>query len=867
MESCPTSTVPEAIGRRFKAGLQSVLNGLNKSATGQSPERHAKKMVPLESHLSNGYKNSADHQLQRQASEVVTVDETNGDAILGESEEEDAEAQNCDDTLLEGIDLMDDSNSQPASSCTAVNTLAANEMQSNSKQLLSTSQSTNTTEAAFKSVPALKVSNTLPILKSLPSTLYNETRPDKSSEDVSSVTIHKAPIVSSNDVTQQASNNEIQAVIAANTKKNSEPIIVDENRSTTEQDFENNSGILNNCLKSTKSLICDNPQKNGLSKVGSSEQSSHTLNQTRSLGLPKNSDCPVNSDVKLSATAELTTKPGGDSENSSPIVIVLTSSDFNLDASAEHLPSNTQPLLSPEELRADVNDEVISPPQLNDEPTLICQKSTERSNQKNASSKLKRCMKDLNTPSSANSSELGLEPELKECQNLGDANFTEPTMVHKCKRESHKLYVDHKGSTCITSDDEDGHIPCKKAKLSSSAVEPDDRLNKLISHLSTALDEPTSKPVIHEIIDDEEDDGLEPIHLKKNGLASFYDAIIKSDVVKDSYHEELKQRHKELRIKNNMDSKKIQKILHEMKSVREKLKLINIRPAQRSVSTQLSVEKLQVPLNHSGVKVVKSTVLSHKALSEQRKAIESAKLLAAVNKGRDDWQAKQQSEANAVRLAEQAAKKAAEDKARIAAAAAAANRHIKSSPSLKPPSKTINSGQKIASSASNEVIDLTSEEDSSKPTSPMSSACVGRSKPTSETLRSQSTMVSTPQPIHPAPLPQCPLTGQSGDLLKPNAPRLELTSKEDGIVLQWSMTLTKNHARIATYQIFGYKERPGPITGLEWKKVGDLKALPLPMACTLTQFQTGHKYHFAVRAVDELGRTGPFGAPRSTKLN
>lgn len=33
---------------------------------------------------------------------------------------------------------------------------------------------------------------------------------------------------------------------------------------------------------------------------------------------------------------------------------------------------------------------------------------------------------------------------------------------------------------------------------------------------------------------------------------------------------------------------------------------------------------------------------------------------------------------------------------------------------------------------------------------------------------------------HPAPLPQCPLTGQSGDSLKPNAPRLELTSKEDG---------------------------------------------------------------------------------------
>jgi len=38
------------------------------------------------------------------------------------------------------------------------------------------------------------------------------------------------------------------------------------------------------------------------------------------------------------------------------------------------------------------------------------------------------------------------------------------------------------------------------------------------------------------------------------------------------------------------------------------------------------------------------------------------------------------------------------------------------------------------------------------------------------------------------------------------------------------------------------------------------------MACTLTQFQTGHIYHFAVRAVDEYGRTGDFGIPRSTQL-
>ncbi|XP_054709641.1 uncharacterized protein LOC129219313 [Uloborus diversus] len=112
---------------------------------------------------------------------------------------------------------------------------------------------------------------------------------------------------------------------------------------------------------------------------------------------------------------------------------------------------------------------------------------------------------------------------------------------------------------------------------------------------------------------------------------------------------------------------------------------------------------------------------------------------------------------------------------------------------------------------------------------------------------------------HPAPFPAAP-TYQPNNKLKalPPKPSLKGSKAPNGIILSWNMSVFSSHADIATYQLFAYQESNGPVSSNLWKKVGDVKALPLPMACTLTQFQEGHRYYFTVRAVDTYSRFGPF---------
>jgi hypothetical protein len=55
-------------------------------------------------------------------------------------------------------------------------------------------------------------------------------------------------------------------------------------------------------------------------------------------------------------------------------------------------------------------------------------------------------------------------------------------------------------------------------------------------------------------------------------------------------------------------------------------------------------------------------------------------------------------------------------------------------------------------------------------------------------------------------------------------------------VLSWNMSLNNTHAEISGYQIFAYKESPTDIPRSDlWKEIGNVNALPLPMACSLTK--------------------------------
>ncbi|XP_018520616.1 activating transcription factor 7-interacting protein 1 isoform X3 [Lates calcarifer] len=145
--------------------------------------------------------------------------------------------------------------------------------------------------------------------------------------------------------------------------------------------------------------------------------------------------------------------------------------------------------------------------------------------------------------------------------------------------------------------------------------------------------------------------------------------------------------------------------------------------------------------------------------------------------------------------------------------------------------------------------------------SPMKSRTV-----TTTTPARGSSMPLPPLPAAPAP-PRLPPEAERTS--PPQQPQLKLVPSQTGIVLSWCVAETdRTCAAVDSYHLYAFHQDNSNSNAAQqhWKKIGEVKALPLPMACTLTQFQSGSTYHFAVRAKDIYGRFGSFCEPQCTNV-
>ncbi|KAH8371299.1 hypothetical protein KR093_006831, partial [Drosophila rubida] len=118
---------------------------------------------------------------------------------------------------------------------------------------------------------------------------------------------------------------------------------------------------------------------------------------------------------------------------------------------------------------------------------------------------------------------------------------------------------------------------------------------------------------------------------------------------------------------------------------------------------------------------------------------------------------------------------------------------------------------------------------------------------------------------HPAPLPLAPAQTFHPDWkLPPSRPVIRISLHDTGIVISWTLEDTGSRfAECVTYQIYAYQETSNEPSTDSWRHVGDVKAMLLPMAVTLNQFQENQRYFFAVRGVDAHDRYGVFSLPKT----
>ncbi|XP_068941852.1 activating transcription factor 7-interacting protein 2 isoform X2 [Petaurus breviceps papuanus] len=89
--------------------------------------------------------------------------------------------------------------------------------------------------------------------------------------------------------------------------------------------------------------------------------------------------------------------------------------------------------------------------------------------------------------------------------------------------------------------------------------------------------------------------------------------------------------------------------------------------------------------------------------------------------------------------------------------------------------------------------------------------------------------------------------------------RLKRVLRPKGIALTWNTShINPRCAPVESYLLYIYHDNNVNKNKTTWKKIGEIKALPLPMACSLSQFLSSGTYYFTLQARDIYGRYGPF---------
>ncbi|XP_049991808.1 activating transcription factor 7-interacting protein 2 isoform X2 [Alexandromys fortis] len=115
--------------------------------------------------------------------------------------------------------------------------------------------------------------------------------------------------------------------------------------------------------------------------------------------------------------------------------------------------------------------------------------------------------------------------------------------------------------------------------------------------------------------------------------------------------------------------------------------------------------------------------------------------------------------------------------------------------------------------------------------------------------------------LPPLPEPSPPLSEMANkiqDTLPPQKPELRVKRvlKPPGIALAWNVPkVNPKCAPVESYHLFLCYENSNHLT---WRKIAEIQALPLPMACTVSQFLASNRYYFTLQSKDIFGRYGPF---------